>query len=72
VTACANTTASRGKWYALAEYRQRDDGGTCQGWVAGVDRDIGRNFRISGGYNFTEFSDDLTSITTIVAGSSTS
>ncbi|KAF1721601.1 TonB-dependent receptor [Pseudoxanthomonas wuyuanensis] len=50
------------KWHALAEYRWLDvkDGGTRQGWLLGVDRDIGRNFRLGVGYNFTEFSDDLT------------
>jgi len=35
-------------------------GGTRQGWLVGLDRDIGKNFRIGAGYNFTEFSDDLT------------
>jgi len=50
------------RWHAMAEYRwlDVDDGGTRQGWMAGVDRDIGRNFRIGAGYNFTDFSDDLT------------
>ncbi|WP_454832363.1 hypothetical protein [Pseudoxanthomonas wuyuanensis] len=52
----------RQQWHALAEYRwlQVKDGGTRQGWLLGVDRDLGRNFRIGVGYNFTEFSDDLT------------
>ena len=52
------------KWHALAEYRwlDVDDGGTRQGWMAGVDRDIGRNFRVGVGYNFTDFSDDLTDL----------
>lgn len=47
---------------ALAEYRWLDvqAGGTRQGWLVGLDRDIGKNFRIGAGYNFTEFSDDLT------------
>ncbi|QOW24192.1 hypothetical protein INQ43_10840 [Lysobacter sp. H23M47] len=50
------------KWHALAEYRwlDVDNGGTKQGWLAGVDRDINRNFRLGVGYNFTDFSDDLT------------
>ncbi|MCF7221630.1 TonB-dependent receptor [Marilutibacter chinensis] len=50
------------RWHALAEYRWLDvkDGGTRQGFLVGVDRDIGRNFRIGAGYNFTDFSDDLT------------
>ncbi|ALN79111.1 hypothetical protein LA76x_0950 [Lysobacter antibioticus] len=49
-------------WHALAEYRWLGvkDGGDRQGFLIGVDRDIGRNFRVGVGYNFTEFSDDLT------------
>jgi hypothetical protein len=50
------------QWHGLLEYRLLDvrDGGSRQGWLAGVDRDIGRNFRVGVGYNFTDFSDDLT------------
>ncbi|MFT4255643.1 MAG: hypothetical protein QM599_01555 [Pseudoxanthomonas sp.] len=50
------------QWHAMAEYRWLDvkDGGTKQGWMVGIDRDIGKNFRIGAGYNFTDFSDDLT------------
>ncbi|MFT3898214.1 MAG: hypothetical protein QM719_11065 [Thermomonas sp.] len=50
------------KWHAMAEYRWLDvkEGGNRQGWMAGVDRDIGYNFRIGAGYNFTDFNDDLT------------
>lgn len=50
------------RWHAMAEYRwlDVDDGGTRKGWMVGVDRDIGKNFRIGAGYNFTDFSDDLT------------
>ena len=40
--------------------RAAEAGGTRQGWLVGLDRDIGKNFRIGAGYNFTEFSDDLT------------
>lgn len=49
-------------WHALAEHRWLDvkHGGTRCGWLVGIDRDIGRNFRVGVGYNFTEFSDDLT------------
>lgn len=36
------------------------DGGAKQGFLVGVDRDLSKNFRIGAGYNFTEFSDDLT------------
>jgi len=52
----------RSQWHALAEYRWLDvaDGGTRQGFLVGVDRDISRNFRLGVGYNFTDFSDDLT------------
>lgn len=50
------------KWHALGEYRWLDvkDGGTQSGYLIGLDRDIGTNFRLGVGYNFTEFSDDLT------------
>ena len=49
-------------WHALAEYRWLGvkDGGDRSGVLLGVDRDIGRNFRVGVGYNFTDFSDDLT------------
>ncbi|MBD9480712.1 TonB-dependent receptor [Pseudoxanthomonas sp. PXM02] len=52
----------RTQWHALAEYRwlDVDDGGSKQGFLLGVDRDLSKNFRIGVGYNFTEFSDDLT------------
>jgi hypothetical protein len=52
----------RQKWHALLEVRRLDvdDGGVRQGWLVGIDRDIGRNFRVGAGYNFTDFSDDLT------------
>lgn len=50
------------QWHALAEYRWLDvkEGGTRSGYLVGVDRDINRNFRVGVGYNFTDFSDDLT------------
>ncbi|MET0581066.1 MAG: hypothetical protein ABWZ08_03735, partial [Pseudoxanthomonas sp.] len=52
----------RTQWHALAEYRwlDVDDGGTRSGFLIGVDRDINKNFRVGVGYNFTDFSDDLT------------
>jgi hypothetical protein len=52
----------RTQWHALAEYRwlDVDDGGSKQGFLVGVDRDLSKNFRIGVGYNFTDFSDDLT------------
>lgn len=51
-----------GGWHGLAEYRWLDvrQGGRRQGFLVGVDRDIGSNFRVGVGYNFTDFSDDLT------------
>ena len=36
------------------------DGGTRSGFLVGLDRDINQNFRLGVGYNFTDFSDDLT------------
>lgn len=50
------------QWNAMGEYRWLDvkDGGSRQGALVGLDRDIGRNFRIGVGFNFTDFSDDLT------------
>ncbi len=50
------------KWHALGEYRWLGvkDGGDRRGVLLGIDRDLGKNLRIGTGYNFTEFSDDLT------------
>jgi hypothetical protein len=50
------------RWHALAEYRWLgvNDGGDRQGFLVGVDRDIGKHFRVGVGWNFTDFSDDLT------------
>ena len=50
------------KWHALGEYRWLgvQDGGDRSGVLLGVDRDLGKNFRVGVGYNFTKFSDDLT------------
>lgn len=49
------------KWHALGEYRvlKVKDDSVKQGWLVGVDRDITNNFRVGVGYNFTDFSDDL-------------
>ncbi|GAB1594851.1 hypothetical protein [Lysobacter claricitrinus] len=51
-------------WDALAELRRLDvrDGGTRHGGLIGVDRQLGDNFKIGVGYNFTDFSDDLTDL----------
>lgn len=53
------------KWDALAEYRwlRTDvDDGTRTGWLLGVDRAINANFRVGVGYNFTDFSSDMTNL----------
>jgi len=52
----------RTQWHALAEYRwlDVDRGGTKQGFLVGLDRDLNKHFRVGVGYNFTDFSDDLT------------
>ena len=52
------------KWEGLAEYRwlQVKDGGDKRGWLIGLDRQIGDNFKVGVGYNFTDFSDDLTDL----------
>lgn len=51
------------QWDALAEYRWlRVDENDSEraGWLLGVDRHLGDNFRLGVGYNFTSFSDNLT------------
>ena len=52
------------KWEGLAEYRWLGvrDGGDRRGWLVGADRQLGDNFKIGLGYNFTDFSDDLTDL----------
>lgn len=52
------------RWHAMAEYRwlDVDDSGTRQGALAALERDITGNFRIGVGYNFADFSDDLTEL----------
>src|SRR5690606_15277319 len=52
----------RSQWHALGEYRRLDvkNSGVRQGLLAGLDRDLNKHFRIGVGYNFTDFSDDLT------------
>lgn len=49
-------------WSTLAEYRYLAvrNGGIQQGALLGLDYNINTNFRVGGGYNFTDFSDDLT------------
>lgn len=50
------------KWHLMGEYRwlKVKDGGTKQGFLAGIDYDISDYLRFGLGYNFTDFSDDLT------------
>jgi hypothetical protein len=52
------------KWDALVEYRWLgvQGGGDQKGFLAGIDREVGQNFKIGVGYNFTNFSDDLTHV----------
>lgn len=53
-----------GGWDALAELRQLDvrQGGVRRGGLLGVDRQLGEHFKVGVGYNFTDFSDDLTDL----------
>lgn len=50
------------QWEGLAEYRwlKVPAGGMRQGGLMGLDRQLGENLRVGIGYNFTDFSDDLT------------
>ena len=51
------------KWDALVEYRVLDvpeAASRREGLLVGIDREIKRNFRLGVGYNFTDFSDNLT------------
>ena len=53
----------RYQWDALAEYRWLHtdaDDSSRQGWLVGVDRRLTENFSVGVGYNFTDFSNDLT------------
>jgi hypothetical protein len=58
------------KWHGLFEYRilKVKGGGIKQGYMIGADKDITENFRIGIGYNFTDFTDDLTKIDCIYRG----
>lgn len=51
-----------GKWHVLGEFRWLgvSHGGNRSGFLIGVDRDLNSNFRVGVGYNFTNFSDNLT------------
>ena len=67
----ANFAAARARyhltneWDGLVEYRWLDVDETLdsrQGALAGIYRQIGSNLRVGVGYNFTDFSDDLTDL----------
>ena len=50
------------KWDALAEYRRLEvdeDSSVRDGYLIGVDRQIGDHLQFGVGYNFADFSDDL-------------
>jgi hypothetical protein len=52
-------------WDLLTEYRwlsTSDLGETRQGVLAGLDRHLGEHFKVGIGYNFTDFSEDLTDL----------
>ena len=51
-------------WSAMAEYRMLEVqvDGTKKGALVALDKDLGKNLRISIGYNFTDFSSDLTQL----------
>jgi hypothetical protein len=53
------------KWDALVEVRQlkAQDLGSDTGFLAAAYRHVGNNFKIGIGYNFGQFSDDLTDVT---------
>ena len=51
-----------GKWDALVEYRRlevEEDNSIRDGFLVGVDRQIGDYLQVGAGYNFADFSDDL-------------
>ena len=53
------------KWDAMVEYRMLDvpDAASSRtGFLLSVDREVARSFRVGVGYNFTDFSDDLTNL----------
>jgi hypothetical protein len=48
----------------MGEYRvlRASDGGIRKGWLASLDYDISKHFRMGLGYNFTTFNDDMTKL----------
>ena len=66
-----NFAAIRGRWHviknwdAMVEYRwleQEEAANDRSGYLLTIDRHIKNNFKIGIGYNFTDFSDDLTDL----------
>lgn len=51
-------------WSVMTEYRQLkvEDGGTKKGFLVTLDKDLGKNLRFGLGYNFTDFSSDLSQL----------
>lgn len=51
-------------WSVMTEYRQLkvEDGGTKKGFLVTLDKDMGKNLRFGLGYNFTDFSSDLSQL----------
>lgn len=51
-------------WSVMTEYRQLkvEEGGTKQGFLVTLDKDMGKNLRFGLGYNFTDFSSDLSQL----------
>ncbi|MDH3768764.1 MAG: hypothetical protein OES99_09975, partial [Gammaproteobacteria bacterium] len=53
------------RWDAMLEYRRIDvdeANSTRDGWLLALDRHFNDHFRLGVGYNFTDFSDDLTDL----------
>ena len=52
------------RWHGILEYRWLNvhSAGSQQGWLIGLDRDVNPHLRFGGGYNFTNFRDDLTDL----------
>ncbi len=53
------------EWDALAEYRllkSKENRDQRQGWLIGADYHLTENFKVGLGYNFTDFSDDLSNL----------
>lgn len=67
----ANFAAVQGRyhlihqWDGLLEYRMlevEEDNSLRKGWLMGLDRHVGAHMKLGIGYNFTDFSDDLSEL----------